>query len=185
MSLQGRLIHIFTTGLFLGMLFGPPTLLAATKKVTVNGGIPVWQGNQYILFTYTVDSKFQWWGGWQWDYYYGNWATDTWDFQIGGTVRSGALYDPAFRVEPVQPHAWWIDLVTYYNLEIPPGYMYSIGCLVNYPNSCRQFAYFGGGRNAGLYIVGKGARWRSQVGVWKTASPWNYQTVSFPNIDLW
>jgi|GEM_PF-4125478 len=143
MYLQRSLINSLIISLFAYVLVAPAIPYAATKSATKIGSLNLWLGNQYVAFPYSADTSFQWWGYWAWDYSYNNWATNTWDLRIGGTVTGGRAYYPAFTVEPIQPNAWWVDLVTGSSLQIYPGYMYDIGCIVNPPNSCRQTAYYG------------------------------------------
>lgn len=184
--IRWKLHHIVLAVLIAMVLTVPLTAAAATKSASRFGQLTIYlAGGEAIAFPFTANTSFQWWGSWVWDFYFNNWATDTWDLRIGATVTNGRVYAPAFIVEPVQPYAWWVDLVTWNSLMIPPGQFYNIGCIVSTPNSCLQTAYFGGGTAAGVYLVGKGQRWQSQIMVWRPSYPWEYTWAYLPNIDLW
>lgn len=183
--LRKSLISVLLATILATILGTSSTALAAKKSASTSGIFIAFVDLTPFTHPYKADLSFNWWGYWEWDYYYANWATAAWNFTHGLTITNGRACEIFMYGGPCvagsAPYGSWTDLVTGEVFPIPSSTFKNIGCLVDFPKRCLQLQ-----SNFGVYMTGRGKGYNTSVFViWQSASPWTSRVYNWPRIDLW
>lgn len=179
------LIFVIVTNILAASFLTPSTAFAARKSASTSGVFVAFEGLFPFSHRYRADMSFEWWGYWDWDFYFGNWATAAWNFTHGMTIDGGnncqnGLYGGPC-VAGAAPYGSWTDLVTGEVFSIPQPTFQNIGCIVNSPNWCLQVR-----STWGVYMSGKGKAYNTgNFVIWQSSSPWTSRVYPWPRINLW